>query len=655
MPTPWRQSLVFQASVMMGGLMLLALVSMTGSIVIAETASGDAAAINLAGTLRMQAYRLAAFRTSNNPAKSALNLPPGSHDGKGRINTVSSAHYEQLINQLDHTLHDQVITSLIPDNEQTALNRDYQQVLYFWRQVLKPVLLDQRDESAVVVRELIRQFVEANDHLVDQLQFQSERRLLRLKLGQAVVLLLTLGIIGWSMYQFRVRWIPPLRELLHVMEKVRAGDFSGHVHYQSPDELGQLAATINQMNTDLSHMYGQLEQRVAEKTAALSRTNDSLTLLYEASRLLNGHHSPATYFQWVLERLDKVCGLGPMMLCLKPQWGGQHVVSRPQWTCTESSCDACWSGAQAPLCWHHQHIDQKAIGEAGEVYGRLSVSYSAQQTIQPWQSELIEAIAGLVATSLSLAEHHDNQRRVALMTERAVIARELHDSLAQSLSYLKIQVSRLQATYSHQGHSSSLQAAQPIVLELREGLNSAYRQLRELLNTFRLTINTHGLTDALENTVAEFNRRGDVEIELDHPPHHGPLTPNEEVHVLHIVREALSNVLHHACAQHCTVGVRSLENGMLEVSVRDDGVGIKADAGQPYHYGLTIMHERAASLKGVVTISPCLPSGTEVLLSFQPGKSRSSGSDQSASSIAVTASNLNTGAVASSDPFFRDH
>ncbi|ODC04346.1 hypothetical protein BFW38_13200 [Terasakiispira papahanaumokuakeensis] len=622
MPTPWRQSLVFQTSILMGGLMLLALISMTGSIVIAETASGDAAAINLAGTLRMQAYRLEAFRISNHPIEGPLDLRRQPHDDERDIKAESSAYYEQLINQLEHTLHDQVIISLIPDNEQTALNRDYQQVLYFWHQVLRPVLLGQRNESTTVIRELTRQFVEANDHLVDQLQFQSERRLLQLKLGQAVVLLLTLTIIGWSMYQLRVRWMPPLRELLYVMEKVRAGDFSGQVHYQSPDELGQLAQTINQMNTDLSHMYGQLEQRVAEKTAALSRTNDSLTLLYDASRLLNGHQSPATHFQWVLERLDTVCGLGPMMLCLKPQWGGQHVVSRPDMICSEVSCDACWSETTTPLYWHHQHLDQKTIGEAGEVYGRLSVSYPPTQMIQPWQSELIEAIAGLVATSLSLAEHHDNQRRVALMTERAVIARELHDSLAQSLSYLKIQVSRLQATYSYQRDADSLQAAQPIVLELREGLNSAYRQLRELLNTFRLTINTHGLADALDSTVAEFNRRGDVDIQLDHEPQHGPLTPNEEVHVLHIVREALSNVLHHACAQHCWVRVRLVDNGELEVSVRDDGVGIEMDSGQPYHYGLTIMHERATSLKGNITVSPCSPSGTEVLLYFQPGKSR---------------------------------
>jgi two-component system nitrate/nitrite sensor histidine kinase NarX len=88
---------------------------------------------------------------------------------------------------------------------------------------------------------------------------------------------------------------------------------------------------------------------------------------------------------------------------------------------------------------------------------------------------------------------------LALLEERAVIARELHDSLAQSLSYLKIQVGRLQLL---PGGAEAAAQARDIVTELREGLNGAYRQLRELIATFRLKMEHPRLEDSLTRSSA---------------------------------------------------------------------------------------------------------------------------------------------------------
>ena len=73
---------------------------------------------------------------------------------------------------------------------------------------------------------------------------------------------------------------------------------------------------------------------------------------------------------------------------------------------------------------------------------------------------------------------------LAMVNERTVIARELHDSLAQALSYLKIQVTTLEQ--GDQGDIKNEAIIRDVSQELREGLDSAYRQLRELLTTFRL-------------------------------------------------------------------------------------------------------------------------------------------------------------------------
>ena len=84
---------------------------------------------------------------------------------------------------------------------------------------------------------------------------------------------------------------------------------------------------------------------------------------------------------------------------------------------------------------------------------------------------------------LAIERQVDHQQQLMLMEERAAIARELHDSIAQSLSCLKMQIACLQM----QGETLS-SASQALVQQMREELNGAYRQLRELLTTFRLQL-----------------------------------------------------------------------------------------------------------------------------------------------------------------------
>jgi two-component system nitrate/nitrite sensor histidine kinase NarX len=203
-------------------------------------------------------------------------------------------------------------------------------------------------------------------------------------------------------------------------------------------------------------------------------------------------------------------------------------------------------------------------------------------------------------------------RRLALHEERGILARELHDSLAQSLTYLKIQAARL-ALALDQGDQSQSRA---VLGELREGIGSAYRQLRELLTTFRLKMDDRGLNSALESTVEEFRGRGSTAIELDNRLPAVLLAPNEEIHVLQIVREALSNVVRHADACHAWVRL-ALREGAVEVEVADDGRGIRQARDQLRHYGHTIMGERAQTLGGRLDVETPSAGGTRVRLSFR--------------------------------------
>jgi two-component system nitrate/nitrite sensor histidine kinase NarX len=234
---------------------------------------------------------------------------------------------------------------------------------------------------------------------------------------------------------------------------------------------------------------------------------------------------------------------------------------------------------------------------------------------EPWQIKLAEAVGHHIGAALATARRAEERHRIALFEERSVIARELHDSLAQSLSYLKIQVVRLQAQLDRTAPRTEIDS---VVEELRSGLNNAYRQLRELLTTFRLRIDGRGLPAALEDTVREFTRRTGLEIRLANGLLGVELASNEEIHVLQVIREALSNVEHHAQARTVDITLDRAAEGPVRVRVEDDGVGISDDRPPSHHYGMAIMGDRAASLNGTLAVRRRPTGGTSVELRFVP-------------------------------------
>jgi len=117
--------------------------------------------------------------------------------------------------------------------------------------------------------------------------------------------------------------------------------------------------------------------------------------------------------------------------------------------------------------------------------------------------------------------------------------------------------------------------------------------------------------------VAEFAERGGIDIALDLDAGRCLLSPNEEIHVLHVVREALSNVLNHARARHARVSLACTGDDAVEVVVEDDGVGIHKSA-DLHHYGMTIMEERARTLHGEIRYESRPGGGTRVVLAFIP-------------------------------------
>ena len=581
---------------------VLALFSMGASIYIAETAQDDAAAINKAGSLRMQSYRIAALL-----------------QGEAPVTEVSVAREE-----FDAILNAPALTKTT-EAAGAAPGRHYREVRQTWEDTLAPdlqlVIDDEGDVGGALYLDEVHNFVTAVDTMVAALQRQAEQRIQWLRLSQAAAVVLALTLALTAVYLIHSGITRPLAELMGMAERVRQGDFTGRVQHTRRDEIGLLGRSFNTMAANLETLHAGLERQVEIKTRELRRSNEALQLLYDAARTLTPGQLNEETVRPILQHLSRVTDIRLITACIADpdESSARHTISsvagyEPAF-CRAPDCSHCLDGNVARI--------RGGIGDGlatiplehrSEQYGVMLLEFTSGTVPEQWKFRLADAVAEKIAVAIGLAREARRQRRLALLEERSVIARELHDSLAQSLSYLKIQVARLDAGLRDQATSATTTSA---VTELREGLNTAYGHLRELLTTFRLKMNEPGLAAALHAAAEEYRRRSEgTDIRIERLDTGLNLDSNAKIHVLHIAREALANVVNHARAAHAWVHLCGSEDGWVTLSVDDDGIGIADRQERPHHYGIRIMTERANSLGGTLNVSRREPKGTHLEVRF---------------------------------------
>ena len=202
------------------------------------------------------------------------------------------------------------------------------------------------------------------------------------------------------------------------------------------------------------------------------------------------------------------------------------------------------------------------------------------------------------------------EMEAAVSQERTLLARELHDSIAQSLAFLKIQVQLMRDALAG---GDQTQIAR-VLAEIDAGVRESYGDVRELLVHFRTRANAEDIEPALATTLRKFEHQSGLPARLQMQGHGLPLSPELQIQVLHIVQEALSNVRKHARASRVWVDVEQQPRWRFEV--RDDGVGFAHEPGRlsETHVGLRIMRERAHRLGAALEVISTPGQGTTVVL-----------------------------------------
>ena len=576
---------------------VLAVASAAALLQFVDASAGKAGAINVAGSLRMHSYAI------------GLALLDRSGDAAAQSERLAGA-----IGRFETQLHAPRLAREIPKAATDPLHQAYEQLVLHWTRLRHQLVTQPPEQREAAGLAAIRQFVAEADGLVAMIQLDLESRIERYKMLGSATLLLALAVLASSVWYARSNLARPLAELQRCSRAIRSGDFSARVGQAPVSEFDELSAAFNTMAQDLSRMYGELEARVRDKTAELERSNRSLRLLYDVARRLSRPAPTRESLGEALRGLEAVLAVESVTVCT----GADGPAPGVALAATGSGCGVtdCAAAGGAACRGADPALVAVPLLEAGTSYGTLTLRLASGQRLAPWQRELADTVGSHVAGALAGASRVQAEQRLALLEERSVIARELHDSLAQSLSYLKIQVTRLKSALAASPPSRGTGQVDEVIDELKGGLDSAYRQLRELLTTFRLRMDGRGLQAALRDTVDEFARRSGLPIVLDHRLMGLELSANQEIHVLQTVREALANVERHARARSAAVTLVRDGGGQVVVTIDDDGVGIGAAESRPHHYGLAIMRDRADSLDGRCEIGPRPGGGTRVALRF---------------------------------------
>ncbi len=251
------------------------------------------------------------------------------------------------------------------------------------------------------------------------------------------------------------------------------------------------------------------------------------------------------------------------------------------------------------------------IAAQQQVLGIFNLFYREVREIAGDERHLYESLGQNLGVAIESLRLHSRERELAITEERNLLAQELHDSIAQSLAFLNLQTQMLRKTLA----AGDAAEVERVLAEIEAGVRESYADVRELLVHFRTRVGDGDVELGVRTLLARFQHQTGVVAEFQASGAAMPLAPDDQLQVMHILQEALSNVRKHARASK--VEVELARGPGYRFVVRDDGCGFDPaapPADSADHVGLRIMGEQAARIGGSVSVTSSPGHGTEVRL-----------------------------------------
>ena len=604
-----------------------ALLSVVFTLLLSWRLEGASTAINDAGSLRMQTYRLAYM--------------VGNHATERQINNQIK-EFEQSLQKVSRT---DAINPLLPAQRPQAYDLIQSMLVIDWQSNILPKL----QKHTLPTNIDLYRFAGNIDLFVQALENANEENTRWLRRFQMALILMILIAAG-VMIKFHYSWIiRPLEALLDGVQTIGRGGFGVAIPTGYIQEFAQVSKGFNQMSAHLKTLYTDLEGLVARQTQDLARQNRDLEMLYQTTRDLHQTPTPTKAAEEFLSRVvpavsasagsirlldferkrtDLVASTGlpadvqtaeqcselEACLCGHKDKGGEG--GRPSEN--PSGQSACFYDARdygnLPFVTGHPGFARVSVFPIlykSEELGILTLYFSDGIELGENDDSLLRTLCGQLGVSIANSRFAQERSQLAVLQERNLIAQGLHDSIAQTLTFLNLQVQMLDSAYK----AGEKEQMEENIRFLTDGVQECYDDVRELLLNFRTKISNKDFPEAVTSLLARFEQQTQIEVDTAWRDDGPSLNNDEQLQVIFILQESLSNIRKHAQAHHVVVELDNRHDFTLRI--RDDGVGF--DTGRlknmsEAHVGLGIMQERARRINAVLSVESQPHQGTTVTL-----------------------------------------
>jgi two-component system nitrate/nitrite sensor histidine kinase NarX len=462
---------------------------------------------------------------------------------------------------------------------------------------------------------------------------------------QGALLLSGLLFTGLSLLRNQRQVDQPLADLKKWSQRIRAGDLHTRIPRSGNNEYSALIDDINLLTDELNSLTEEMDVRVSSQIAHIANKSRSLEILYDIATSLSEAHN-------LEELMDQF--LDSLMILVDARAASIRLISEDNSTILVASRGLSESVTKQEkavpmsrcLCGHiakHGGIGiQQGINECNQYLNEpMLTAPCAELVVVPIQyqerilgvynlfldrpsselgkdaKDLLNSIGKHLGLALEKTRLDDNARRLAVMEERHMLGNELHDSLAQSLVSMRLQVKMLGEIL----HKKDLRAAQNEVRNIKSAIDEAHNSLRELLYNFRFRLSREGLHSSIAELASRFEQETGIKTYLQNTcdERDGNISPVQEVQAFRIVQEAFTNIRKHSNANNVRV-LMFMDHGQCNILIEDDGEGAEDfqhdEANPGEHIGVSIMRERAERLHGHLVIESEAGEGTRVHLRF---------------------------------------
>jgi two-component system, NarL family, nitrate/nitrite sensor histidine kinase NarX len=444
----------------------------------------------------------------------------------------------------------------------------------------------------------------------------------------------------------------PLSALEDAVTRVCQGEPGASRSLQDLGLLGPIAQGVASLNEELTDLYEEMDHRVARQTQRLAQKTASLKILYDVAAGINQAEGLEALLLRFLRVLKEMVNARAATVRLVTPDGTRRLVGSIGLddglvrAGEMVPVDLCLCGALLSpgdiVCTNDARFCSKVYGRrmfGGDEVEPVGVPLRYHDELLGAYTLFVErpGLAGRedIVELLATVGHHlgvavakyrsdEEARRLSILEERNALAHELHDSLAQTLASLRFQVRMLADALAGVALPP---AARNDIDRLRNGLDEAHTELREMLGTYRAPPERGGLVAALDSLAARLGQETGTHVLFQNDCRPFDLSASAELQILRIVQEALANIRKHAQAHTVRILLTRHGTDAYVLLVEDDGVGFIApqrSALPGEHIGLSIMEERARRIGADLRLESEPGEGTRVELVFTPERRKAS-------------------------------